>query len=217
MELIDVLKKRYSTKKFDPTKKISNEDFQCIKDLLRFSPSSVNSQPWHFVIVNTDEGKAKISKSTQGMYAFNDEKVWDASHVVVFCAKTHIDEAYVHHLLDQEEEDGRFTEPQMKKDQFSRRFTFVDIHRYELKDLQHWMEKQVYLNMGMFLLGVATLGIDAVPMEGFDAKILDNELGLREKGYTAIGLVALGYHSEDDFNVKLPKSRLSEDEIITIL
>lgn len=77
------------------------------------------------------------------------------------------------------------------------------------------MEKQVYLNIGNFLLGVATLGIDAVPMEGIDMKALDEEFGLREKGYTAVVMVGLGYRSESDFNANLPKSRLPKEEIFT--
>ena len=97
------------------------------------------------------------------------------------------------------------------------RLTFVNMHRYDNKDLQYWCEKQVYLNMGSFLLGVAELGIDAVPMEGFDAKVLDEELGLREKGFTSIGIVSVGYHAESDFNAKLPKSRLSKEEIIEVI
>jgi nitroreductase/dihydropteridine reductase len=64
MNIIESLNRRYSVKEFDATKKISNEDFNKIKDLLRLSASSVNGQPWHFVIANTDEGKKQISKST---------------------------------------------------------------------------------------------------------------------------------------------------------
>ena len=45
-------------------------------------------------------------------------------------------------------------------------------------------------------------------------KILDEEFNLREKGFTASFVVALGYHASDDFNAALPKSRLSKDEII---
>jgi len=33
---------RYSTKEFDTDKKISAEDFQSLKDILRLSPSSTN-------------------------------------------------------------------------------------------------------------------------------------------------------------------------------
>ncbi len=89
--------------------------------------------------------------------------------------------------------------------------------KYDLKDLNHWMEKQVYLNIGSFLLGAATLGIDATPMEGIDVKALGEEFGLREKGYTALVAVSIGYRAESDFNTtdKTPKSRLPESEIFT--
>jgi len=217
MNIIESLNRRYSVKEFDATKKISNEDFNKIKDLLRLSASSVNGQPWHFVIANTDEGKKQISKSTQGFYNFNEGKVLGASQVVVFCSKTDMNEDYLLHVLETEDADGRFTEQESKNNQHMGRSMFANIHRYDSKDLQHWMEKQVYLNMGNLLLGVAALGIDAVPMEGFDAKVLDEELGLRKKGYTAIAVVGLGYRSDNDFNAKLPKSRLKEDEIITII
>ncbi|MEJ2608395.1 MAG: hypothetical protein P8Z41_17250, partial [Anaerolineales bacterium] len=45
---------------------------------------------------------------------------------------------------------------------------------------------QVYLALGTLLLGVATLEIDATPIEGFDPRILDEELGLHEKGLTGV-------------------------------
>jgi nitroreductase/dihydropteridine reductase len=217
MNLIEILNTRYSVKEFDSTKKISDEDFIKIKALLKLSSSSVNSQPWHFVIANTDEGKEQISKSTQGFFNFNKAKVLDASQVVVFCSRTDMDEDYLLHVLEKEGADGRFNEEKLKDNQRMGRSIFVNIHRYDSKDLQHWMEKQVYLNIGNLLLGVAALGIDAVPMEGFDAKVLDEELGLRKKGYTAIAVVALGYRSNNDFNAELPKSRLKEDEIITMI
>ena len=71
--------------------------------------------------------------------------------------------------------------------------------------------------MGSLLIGAAVLGIDACPMEGVDVKALDEEFSLREKGFTAIAVVSLGYRKDSDFNSKLPKSRFSEETIITIL
>lgn len=89
------------------------------------------------------------------------------------------------------------------------------MHKYELKDAQHWMEKQVYLALGTLMLGASVLDIDACPIEGFDATTLNQVLGLREKGLCASVVVALGYRSEEDFNAKLPKSRLAQDVIFT--
>ncbi|GAA5225439.1 oxygen-insensitive NAD(P)H nitroreductase [Membranihabitans marinus] len=217
MNLIDILNNRYSAKEFDPSKKISDEDFEQVKALLRLSPSSANTQPWHFIIANTETGKERIAKSTEGFYIFNKPKVLDASHVIVFCARTEASEEYMKKLLNQEDKDGRFAKPEFKEQMDGARKIFTNFHRYDFKDLQHWMEKQVYLNMGSLLLGVAALGIDAVPMEGIDSKALDEEFGLRERGFTAVAVVSLGYRKESDFNASLPKSRLSEKEVFTEL
>ena len=217
MNLIDVVKTRYSTKEFDGEKRISDSDFEQIKALLRYSPSSVNSQPWHFVIADNPVARKRLSKGTQDKYIFNEAKVLNSSHVILFCAKTHIDDAYMERLLTCEEQDGRFPDPAVKDMVKNGRTLFVNMHRFDYKDAQHWMEKQVYLNMGTVLLGAGALGIDAVPIEGLDVKKLDEELGLREQGYTAVTMVALGYRKESDFNAALPKSRLPEEEIFTTL
>jgi len=217
MNLIEIMERRYSTKKFDNTRKISAEDMKQIKELLRLSASSVNIQPWHFIIASSEEGKKQISKSTQGFYAFNDEKVLTASDIVVLCARTSMDEDYLQHILEKEDQDGRFANEEIKNGMHGGRSTFVNFHKNDYNDLQYWMDKQVYLNMGSLLLGSAALGIDAVPMEGFDVKVLNEELGLTEKGFTAVALVPLGYKANDDFNAQLPKSRLSEEEVFTTI
>ncbi|BCG19783.1 hypothetical protein HLBS07_36350 [Vibrio alginolyticus] len=54
-----------------------------------------------------------------------------------------------------------------------------------------------------------------MPIEGFDPKVLDEEFGLREKGYTSVVIVPLGYHAEDDFNAKTPKSRWDAETVFT--
>lgn len=206
---------RYSTKEFDANKKISAADFQSLKDILRLSPSSTNIQPWHFVIADDEAGKSRIAKCTQGMFDFNAAKVTEASHVIVFCSRVYADDDFLNEVLDKEDADGRFAEPKFKEQMHQVRKMFLDIRRYEQKDEPHWLVEQVYLNMGALLLGAATLGIDAVPMEGADLKALDEEFELRSKGYTAVAVISLGYRSEDDFNADLPKSRLSEASIIT--
>ena len=77
------------------------------------------------------------------------------------------------------------------------------------------MEKQTYLALGTLLLGAAAFGLDVTPMEGFDFKKLDEELGLRAQGLTSLVLVALGYLDEADFNAGLPKSRLPAEQLLT--
>ncbi|WP_342608660.1 oxygen-insensitive NAD(P)H nitroreductase [Vibrio tritonius] len=215
MDITAHAKARYSTKAFDSSKRLSDEHVQAIKELVRLSPSSVNSQPWHFVLASTEEGKQTIAKSAAENYVFNEAKILNASHVLVLCAKTNIDNDYLLKVLDLEDKAGRFATEEAKQGGHNGRSFFTNMHRYDLKDEKHWMEKQVYIALGTLLLGVSTMGVDAVPIEGFDAKVLDYELGLREKGYTSLVIVPLGYHSEQDFNAKLPKARWAEEDVIT--
>lgn len=218
MNIKDALNNRYTVKSFDPSKKVSEEDFSKIKDILRWSPSSTNLQPWHFIVAENQAGLKRIAKGASGFYEFNAPKVLNASHAVVFCAKTSSDQAYLKKVLNKEDADGRFPEEDFKLQMDGGRRMFLNIHRFDWKDEIQWNIHQVYLNLGAVLLGAATLGIDACPMEGFDFPILNKEFGLVEKGLTAVAVVAFGYRKKDDFNTpeNLPKSRLSEEDIITI-
>ena len=217
MNIAQVAKSRYTTKVFDASRKIAPDLVEQIETLLRYSPSSTNSQPWHYFIASTDEGKARVAKSTTGFYAFNEAKVKNASHVVVFCSRAAVDEPYLQTVLEQEARDGRFATQEAKDGQHRGRSYFVNMHRFELRDAHHWAEKQVYLSVGNLLLGAGALEVDACPIEGFDQKILDEELGLRARGLTSAVIVALGYRGAEDFNAKLPKSRLPADSVITQL
>lgn len=67
MDIVQAAKSRYSTKVFDPTRKLPQEKIDAVKELIRFSPSSVNSQPWHFILASTEEGKQRIAKAAQGI------------------------------------------------------------------------------------------------------------------------------------------------------
>ena len=219
MDIARIARTRHTCKAYDPSRKIPADQIEQLKTLLRFAPSSVNSQPWHFFIAETDAGKARIANSTPegSPYAANLPKVKNASHVVALCARTNVDDAHIAALLAQEEADGRFPTPEGKEMQNKGRNFYVGLHRANPADMQAWTQKQVYLTLGTLLFGAGALGIDATPIEGFDPKLLDEELGLAEKGLKSVVLVALGYRSEQDFNAKLPKSRLPAESVITEL
>jgi len=216
MNITQIATRRYTTKAYDPHKRIGAAQLEQLKTLLRFSPSSVNSQPWHFLIAESDEAKAQIASATVGPYSGNHPKVLNASHVVVLCARIELDDTHLERLLAQEERDGRLPTAEAKAAQVKSRGFYVNLHRNELKDTQQWMEKQVYIALGNLLLGAAALEVDATPIEGFDRAVLDEALGLRERGLRSVVMAALGYRSEDDFNAELPKSRLPADEIFTL-
>lgn len=206
---------RKTTKAFDSTKTLTEAQIVEIETLLRFSPSSTNSQPWHFVLAKTPEGKKKLTHATQGHFSFNESKILCSSMVVVFCTRASIDESYLQTLIQQEWQDGRFPTEDAKNKNHQARTFFVNAHRFERRDAQHWMEKQVYLSLGTLLLGAELMGINACPIEGFDQKVLDETLGLAQQGFTSAVMVALGYRSVEDFNANLPKSRLPATTLFT--
>lgn len=215
MQLSDYVLQRKTTKAFDSEVKLDAQQIEHIKTLLQYTPSSTNSQPWHFIITDSTEGKQRIAKATEAGHTFNSNKILDASHVIVLCTKSVIDEEHLQTLLNQEASDGRFANEEFKKGQHTGRSYYCNLHRYELKDAQHWMEKQVYIALGFLLLGASTIGVDACPIEGFNANVLNTELNLHELGYTASVIVALGKHAAGDINQTLPKSRLPQSKIFT--
>ena len=216
MSIVQAAQQRYTTKSYQPGKSLPEETVQQLCELLRLSPSSVNSQPWHFVVAGTPEGRARIAKATE-QQAYNRAKILDASHVIVLCQRVDFDETYMQRLLDQEQADGRFATAEARNGQAGTRRFYTDLHRYDLKDLPQWAGRQVYLALGSLLLGAASLGVDATPMEGFDATVLDRELGLHAKGFGSLVVVSLGYRAVDDFNAHLPKSRLPQAETFSFL
>ncbi|MGL5335084.1 MAG: oxygen-insensitive NAD(P)H nitroreductase [Enterovibrio sp.] len=215
MDIMQALQSRYSTKEFDKNRKLTKQQIADLKELVRLSASSVNSQPWHFLLAGTPEGKARVAKAVQGGFSFNESKVLDASHVMVFCVKKELSDAYLAQLLEQEQRDGRFADKDAADMMDGARRYFVKLHQEELHDAKAWQQKQVYLNVGAFIMGAAAMGIDTLVMEGFDAAVLDAEFDLKSKGLESLLIVALGHHSASDFNAKLPKSRLPVEKVVT--
>lgn len=57
----DIVYNRRSIRNFDPSVKIPREELLEILDKTVTAPSSVNMQPWRFVVVDSEEGKEKLT------------------------------------------------------------------------------------------------------------------------------------------------------------
>jgi len=217
MDILAAARKRYTAKAYDPDRRVPDEVMQQIYEVLRTSPSSVNSQPWHFIVASTPEAKARLAKGVQGQFSYNEAKILNASHVILFCTRVGKVDAHLHDLLEQEQRDGRFKDDAAKAGQAKGRLGYVDLHRYALKDLPQWFEKQTYIALGNAMLAASALGVDTTPMEGFDPAALDQEFQLHEQGLSSLVLLSFGYHADGDFNAALPKSRLDREQVFTFL
>jgi nitroreductase/dihydropteridine reductase len=217
MTLADLTLQRKTTKAFDPDFRLSDAQLKQIRALLRMAPSSTNAQPWHFFLATSDAGKRLVAAGASGDFAYNEPKIMNASAVLVMCARDVMDEAYLRSVLDQETADGRLATEEARLNQHKVRSGYVHKHAQHPDGVLHWAARQVYIALGFVLLGAADLGVNACPIEGFDAAALDQALDLPAQGLRSQVLVALGRSGSQDFNAALPKSRLAESAVITEL
>lgn len=203
MDILKLLQTRHTTKKYDVSRRIRDEDFFVLLESLRLAPSSVNSQPWEFFIAETPQAKAKL---LEGIADFNHSRVANADRVIVCAVHTDLSENYLQALDDQEEADGRYKDLTYKLDNGQRRRFYVGKYR-DANEMLSWAGKQAYIAQGFLLYTAAALGIQSTPIEGWDADKIDDILELKQKGLHAQYAVALGYGAPDDSNASRPKSR----------
>lgn len=215
MSILEVAKKRYSVKAFDPMKKVTDKDIEILKQVFQLSPSSINIQPWYVLITDNPKTKIDVTKATQGIYAFNEQKILAASHIMLLCVKNELGQSHLDKLLEKENADGRIPNEDIYNITKQVREGFFASFTDKRDEFKKWAENQVYIALGQLLLAAGAMDIDAVALEGFDKQILTETFNLTERGLTPLTLVALGYHSDEDFNATLPKSRLDLDDIFT--
>ncbi|MGG6232231.1 nitroreductase family protein [Tenacibaculum sp. SDUM215027] len=196
MSFITSMQQRYTTKKYNASKKIESEKIEELQQVLQLSPSSINSQPWKFIFVSDTDTKQQLSEVSW----LNTSKVIESDTVVVFNRINDIE--LFEKQIEQELPEGavgyykEFIKPKPEE------------------EIKAWFDRQVYLALGVFLSACAEMGIDATPMEGIEPenydKILNNE------GYASLVAVAIGYRDNEDFNQpdRKPKSRLAFNKVI---
>lgn len=60
MSPLEIVRQRYTTKHYDKTKPLTDEEVATLLEVARLSPSSVNAQPWHFFVARTEEAKKTL-------------------------------------------------------------------------------------------------------------------------------------------------------------
>ena len=213
-EMLEIAKRRYTAKHYDPSKRISDADIAELLEILRLSPSGVNVQPWHFFVAGTQAARERLMPA---FLDFNIPRVRDSSHVIVMTVRTSLDDAYLHHVIDREDADGRFATAQLKEERYLHARRFVAMHREDPDELYAWASHQAYIALGTLVYAAAGMGIDSTCIEGLDFAKMDEILGLRGKGLRTVVAAALGYRAANDGNASRPKSRLDAKEIFTFL
>ncbi len=195
MDFLTLAQQRYTTKKYNPAKTIAPDDIDRLKEILRLSPSSINSQPWMFLFVSNEAVKAKLAEVS---YA-NEQRVLDAQYIVVFTVlddlallEQHIQKASAHAITYYRDAIKTQSDEQIKA----------------------WLAHQVYISLGFFLSACAAMGIDSTPMEGIAKDAYRDLLDVQD--YKVLFAVAIGQRKSDDDNQPsiTPKTRLPREDII---
>ena len=206
-QLLQQLNWRYATKQFDPARKISAQNWAALEQALVLSPSSGGLQPWRFVVVNDPALRAKLRAAGYGQ-----AQITDASHLVVFTAKTDLTEADVDaHIKNISTTTGA---PLEALAQFRGMLLGGLVQSQDAAGRQAWARNQAYIALGNLLTSAAVLGIDACPMEGFDRAQFDQILGLKDQGYTSAVIATVGYRAATDKYAEAPKVRFPKQQVL---
>ena len=179
--IIKDLNTRYTAKKYDADKRISAEDMDIIKEALRLSASSINSQPWKFIIIESDEAKQRFHDTFENMHQFNQPHAKEASHTILFAHDPKFTKEKFAKRVDAEVSSGHL--PADMYDMFMGAYAFADMNTDEEGFNGNWTKAQVYIALGNILHTLARLGIASTPMEGVDSALIGEKFAEELEGH----------------------------------
>ncbi len=206
MNSIEKLEWRCATKKFDNTKKLSEEQLHILKSTFTLTATSYGLQPLKMLVISNQKIKNSLLE-----HAYNQKQIVDSSHVLVICIKTVIDSNYIDQKFDLEK-DIRGT-PEETINGFR---TFLkDTFKNKTSDeIENSSINQAYIALGNLMTVCAYEKIDSCPMEGFNPEKFDEILDLKNQQLKSILLLPVGFRADDDFMSTLKKVRIPVEESV---
>jgi len=209
-ELLKKLQWRYATKKMNAAKAVPQEKVDRILEAARLAPTSSGLQPYEIIVVTNKEVREQIKPKAWGQ-----GQITDCSHLLVFAAWDNYTPERINMMFDlTNAERGATTEAWENYRQML-------LANYPARDAQTNFEhaaRQAYIGLGAALIAAAFEEVDSTPMEGFDAKALDEILHLNARGLRSVAILPLGYREKDqDWLVNLKKVRRPLDQFVTVV
>ena len=208
---------RHACKHFDDSKKIPQADFDLLLEAARLAPSSYGFEQWNIVVVQDEQLRGEIRRAIGGA---NKEKLMDASHFLIFTAKTSA-------ALDPKGKHVKHILRDIKKQNIVETAGYLaywknwaknDFGLYDAPELLHeWAARQAYIALGTVMTVAAGLGIDSCPIEGFNVKKVTKILATNDVIDPAqdlpVVMLALGYRVDP----QPPRHRREMGEIVKIV
>lgn len=193
----EIVNGRRSIKQYDPTVKISREEMTEILTQASTAPSSVNMQPWRFLVIESEEGKEKLAP----LSSFNVEKVMSASAAIaVFADRNCID--YAEEIYGKAVELG-YMPQEVKDEQLNQ---FVPIYKNAPAEV---LDEVILLDAGLvsmqIMLAARAHGYDTNPMTGYAKDQIAEAFGMDKDRYLPVMLISIGKAMNEGFeSYRLP-------------
>lgn len=208
MNILNDLKWRYATKKFDSSKKISQDNINNILEAFNLTASSYGLQPVKLVVLQDE-----LKQNELVNFSMMQQQVKDASHVLVFCIDTVINETKITEYFNLVKQIRNTSDDILNP---FKKFLIADFKLKTQDEIEAWAKNQAYLAMGNLLTVCAMLKIDSCPMEGFNPVKFDEILGLDKQSLKSVLVMPIGYRSEEDFMANLKKVRKPLEDMVII-
>lgn len=206
MDTIEQLRWRYATKKFDKNKKLSKLKIDTLKEAFNLTAMSFGLQPISMVVVSNNKLKESLVP-----YAYNQRQVSDASHLLVICIQSDVNEEDVNKHFDNVKMIRNTPETILEP---YRKNLIKTIQKMSVEERKIWSINQAYIALGNLMTVCAFEEIDSCPMEGFISEKYDEILNLNGLGLKSVLLLPVGYRAEDDMFASFKKVRKSLDKTI---
>jgi len=205
MNIIEALRWRYATKRMTG-EKITDEQLETIIEAIRLAPSAYGLQPYTVIVTENKELLNEIYGK-----ACTQIVVLQCSHLLIFKTKKRLDEEYVEGFLRELKRSRNATDEYIA----SYRNKIHQVLLNPTVNTFSWAVHQTYIALGYATFAAAQLGIDATPIEGFNASALNRLLSIHEAEEEAVVMLTLGYRNEKEDRLALqPKVRKPIDLLI---
>ena len=209
MNYVEALQKRYSVKKFDKEKKVSEEQLKNILEAGKLSVSSLGLQPYKMYVVQNQEMLDKLIPAF-----YNPSQISTCSHLVVLVTRKNIDSEYLEKYFDHIQNVRNVPLENLTGFRSS-----VDgyINIRDKDALIQWNERQCYIVLGNLIFAAALEEVDTCPMEGYNQEIIDKILDLDPETEKVSVTLALGYRAKDDVFQTMKKVRKPDEKLFKFI
>lgn len=206
MKSIDVLKWRYATKKFDSSEYLSEDKINILKEAFNLTPTSYGLQPLRLLVI-----KDKILQEKLKVASYNQQQVHSASHVLVICIETNLNEQFIKNNFDLVKKIRNTPDEVLTPYQ---NFLIDDFSKRTSEQVEQWATNQAYLVLGNLLTICAYEEIDACPMEGFVSEQYTEILNLNQQNLRPVLVLPVGKRAKDDMFADFKKVRRPLEEMV---